>query len=354
MVGAGFVGQIAHLANYAALPACRVVALAEMRPELRRRVAERFAIPHVHATHHDLLADDTVEAVVVVTARPNTGPVALDCLNAGKHVLTEKPMAGTVEQGRRLVAAARKRGVRYMVGYMKRFDDGVVRAKQIFDDLQRTGRLGRLTFVRSHCFMGETYCNADEHIVTDEPKPLDLPSWPSAPEWLSEELHDDYAWFLNVYSHNTNLLRYFLGGTPAVRHTLLASREGGLVVFDFQGVPISLEAGRLTCRHWDETLDVYFEHGRLTVKTPPALLRNTPAQVELYAGDVHEVRSPQCEWRWSFRRQAEAFLRTVREGAASSSPGSDGLEDVRLCEDIWRSEERRRSAQAATSKPGAP
>src|SRR5438046_295524 len=98
MIGAGFIGQLAHLMNYVEIKDCRVLALAEYRPELRRRVAQRFEIPRTYATHHELLQDADVDAVVVVTPRAFTAPVVLDCLKAGKHVLSEKPMAGNSEQ----------------------------------------------------------------------------------------------------------------------------------------------------------------------------------------------------------------------------------------------------------------
>jgi predicted dehydrogenase len=339
IVGAGFIGQVAHLANYSAIKDCRIVALAELRPELRRRVAKKFDIPTTYESHHDLLADPRVDAVVAVTARPFTGPVALDCLNAGKHLLTEKPMAGDVEHAERLVSAARDAGVHYVVGYMKRYDDGVQRAKAILDDLLQTEELGPITYVRAHCFMGESYCNVDEYITSDELVPSDLPRWPEAPRSLANGIQSDYAWFLNVYSHNTNLLRYFLSGIPEVRFTHLSSRRGGVVVFDYDGIPITLEVGRTSCRDWDELIEIYFEHGRLEVKTPPALLRNVPAKVKLYRGDTHTCIEPQCEWRWSFRRQAEAFIRTVRDDVDSLSSGLDSLEDIRLAEAIWRVEE---------------
>jgi predicted dehydrogenase len=211
----------------------------------------------------------------------------------------------------------------------------------MLDELLSTEELGRVTFVRGHCFMGEGYCNADEYITTDESVPDGVPCWPEAPRSLANDCHRDYAWFLNVYSHNTNLLRYFLGGTPEVRYSHVASRDGGVVVFDFQGIPISLEVGRSSCRDWDEEIEIYFERGRLTIKTPPALLRNVPARVSLYRGDTHCVVEPQCEWRWSFRRQAEAFVRTVRDNVESLTSGVDSLEDLRLAETIWRMQEQR-------------
>ena len=184
MIGAGFIGQIAHLQNFSGLPVCRLVALAEFRPELRRKVAEHHGIPRTYATHTELLRDPEVEAVVVVTPRAHTAPVVLDCLQAGKHVLSEKPMAGTAEQGQRLVDCAKAKRVRYAVGYMKRFDEGVQTAKRLLDQVVASGELGPILFARAHCFMGDSYCNAAGHIVTDEKPEYFNTGWPTAPDWL--------------------------------------------------------------------------------------------------------------------------------------------------------------------------
>src|ERR1700726_4357142 len=87
IVGAGMVGQLAHLANFVQIPGCRVTALAELRPALGRLAADRFGVPQVFASHREMLAADVADAIVVVTRRPATGPVVLEALEAGKHVL---------------------------------------------------------------------------------------------------------------------------------------------------------------------------------------------------------------------------------------------------------------------------
>jgi len=75
----------------------------------------------------------------------------------------------------------------------------------------------------------------------------------------------------------------------------------------------------------------------LTIRTPPALLKNVPASVELYrAGSVQELFSPQINWTWSFRRQAEAFVDAVLDGKPLSISGDEALEELRLVEQIWR------------------
>ena len=84
---------------------CRVVALADLRPELAAAAAAKFGVKRTYRTHLELLADREVAAVVVVTRRRATGPIVLDALNSGRHVLSEKPMAYTTEQARTLVEA---------------------------------------------------------------------------------------------------------------------------------------------------------------------------------------------------------------------------------------------------------
>ena len=66
MIGAGMVGQLAHLANFVQIPDCRVVGLAELRPDLGRAAAERFGVARVYESHREMLEDPEVEAVVVV------------------------------------------------------------------------------------------------------------------------------------------------------------------------------------------------------------------------------------------------------------------------------------------------
>ena len=339
MIGAGFIGQLAHLMNYMEIGRCRVLGLAEFRPQLRQKVAQRYGIPRTYATHREMLADPDIEAVVVVTPRAYTAPVVLDCLEAGKHVISEKPMAGTAEQGQRLVDCARARGVQYAVGYMKRYDEGVQAAKQILDQVLASGELGPVLFARTHCYMGNSYCNAGGHVVTDEKAAYADGGWPTAPAWLAEARQKPYAAYVNTYSHNTNLLRYLFGRTPQVQYARLDSNVGQIAVLDFGGFAATVETGRASNRGWDEVTEVYFADGRLTLRTPPSLLKNVPASVELYkAGTVQQVIAPQCNWTWSFRRQAEAFVAAVLDGQPLLSSGADALEELRLIETIWRAD----------------
>ncbi|MBD3307925.1 gfo/Idh/MocA family oxidoreductase [candidate division KSB3 bacterium] len=338
-IGAGFIGQLAHIANYAQVEGCELYALAEIRPELRRKVLHRYGFQKGYANHRELLADPDVEAVVVVTPRPQTGPIALECLKTGRHVLTEKPMAHTWSQAQQLVSVAHENGVVYAVGYMKRHDEGVQMAKTLLDQAVQSGEFGQIIFARAHCFMGDSYCQCDGHITTAEEVCYpDHSAWTIAPDWLPRHLHRDFAWFLNVYGHNINLLRYLLDKTPDVTFARLNDQKGQITVFEWGHFPAILESGRFEYRGWDEITEIYFERARVRIQTPPPLLRNVPARIELYKGSgaTHEILSPQSNWTWSFRRQAEAFINDIRIGSKPLASGSDSEEDLRLVEKIWR------------------
>ncbi|HEY9680517.1 MAG TPA: Gfo/Idh/MocA family oxidoreductase [Oculatellaceae cyanobacterium] len=337
MVGAGFIGQLAHLMNYSQLPNCKVTAIAEMRPILRKKVMEHYEIDKGYEHHTEMLKDPDVNAVVVVTPRAFTANIVSDCLTAKKHVISEKPMAGTSEQAARLVALAAQNELVYSVGYMKRYDEGVQFVKKYLEDGKAQRELGDLTFVRAHCFMGDSYCKADGHVVTDEKATYEDAGWPMAPDWLPEHLVAQYAAFVNCFSHNTNILRYLLGCEPTIGYADTSNPNAQMTALKFNEVLCSLETGKSTNRGWDESTELFFTDGRITIKTPPPLLKNVPAHVEIYrAGQTQEVYIPQFPWTWSFRRQASAFVEDVLHGRTSISSGMDSLNDLRLIESIWQ------------------
>jgi predicted dehydrogenase len=337
-IGAGFIGQLAHIQNYAEVSGCELYALAEMRPQLRGLAAQRYGFSATYAHHHEMLADPQVDAVVIVTPRPFTAPFALDALKAGKHVLTEKPMAHSVAQAQQLVDAAAERQLVYTVGCMKRHDAGVAYAAELACELRKSGELGRQIFARAHCFMGGSYCNCDGHVTTDEKAEYaDFVGWPLGPDWMDADSHHEFAWFLNVYCHNINLLRYLTGSELRVDSARLMPQDSYVAQLQAGDHPAVFEAGRFDYRDWDEVTEIYFEGGRLRVKTPPALLRNVPAEVELYrGGEQHQVIRPQPDWSWAFRRQAEAFMRDVSAGQDGICAGADAIVDLRVAEAIWR------------------
>ena len=104
-VGSGFVGQMAHLENYFSLQESVILdSLAEVRSELSQQASKEYNIEHLFSNHKELILNrKEIDGAVIVTRRENTGPIALDFLNNGTTIITEKPMCHTSEQALKLL-----------------------------------------------------------------------------------------------------------------------------------------------------------------------------------------------------------------------------------------------------------
>lgn len=339
-VGCGFMAQKVHLPNFAALPDCRLVALAEVRRDLREEVGARYGIARLYETHLQLAQDPEIDAVAVSAGYALQGQMARDLLRRGKTVFMEKPMATTIADAEAIIAAERAGGGRLMVGYMKRYDAGNLLARQAVRDFRQSGELGRLTYARNHGFCGDWVAGLDTPMAqSQEQMP---PSPVVAPDWLPAKRRDSYLGFLQQYTHNVNLLRWLLDAGDEVRVKSVDLDEDGytgVTVLDVGGVRAVLESGALSHYRWDEHTQIYFQHGWVQAAAPPLLLRNAPAEVEIYrAAQTQQFTRalPVPSWSWSYKREAEHFIACVRSGEPFDSSAEDTLTDVRLFEEIYR------------------
>ena len=336
-VGSGFVGQLGHLVHHQDIPGSEIVALAELRQKLGQDVCRRYNIPRYYKDHKALLEDADIDAVVAIVYRYHTAPIAWDVLNAGCHLFTEKPMAATLEQAKKLVKVAQDKNLLYEVGFMRRHDEGVQTAKKMLDELRASNDLGQIRFIRMYCFGGNDWCNIYGEVKTDEPRPVHM-IWPIAPYWLPEKFHKEYDHFVNVYSHDVNFIRYLFDQRPKVSSVVYRKPYGSLAALDFDQFPGVFEWGELEQNCWEEGIEIFFQYGKLTITLPPAFFRNKSADIKLYKGNgkTGQNISPQSDWTWAFRRQEESFVNSVLSGSKPIANAEDCLEDFYFIEDIWQ------------------
>jgi predicted dehydrogenase len=105
IIGAGGIALKLHLPQIAAMPELRVTHVSGRKESRLRLVAERFEVPHWSTDHRALLADDSLEGIIVALPHPLHVPVGLEVLAAGKHLLMQKPLCGEMEEADRFVAA---------------------------------------------------------------------------------------------------------------------------------------------------------------------------------------------------------------------------------------------------------
>ena len=337
-VGVGNMGQMAHLRNYASLPECKVVALAEPRPELARRVAAKYEVPSVYPDAAAMLAGEQLDALVAPQPFDRHGQLVAPLYQSGLPVLTEKPLASSPETGRKMLEALKAGGSWHMVGYHKRSDPAVVYAKAEIERLKSTGELGSLRYVRIQMAGGDWIAGGfNELITSDEPVPP-LAADP-IPTGMTPDEGQKYVGFVNFYIHQVNLLRYLLGESYRVTHAEPAGILFG--AHSASGVPGVIEMGPFsTSRSWQEYALVCFERGWIQIDLPAPVSLNRPGKVTVFRDGPTDpdpqTLVPDLPWEHAMRGQARNFIRAVRGEIPPMCGAEEALEDLDVALDYMR------------------
>jgi predicted dehydrogenase len=336
VVGASFISQQCHLPSFASLPECELVAMADMREDLLEAVANRYAIPHRYTSHLDMIRECDLDGVIIVVARPHTAEITRDCLSAKLHVLTEKPMALGLEQANHLAEIAKKHDLVYSVGYMKRFDVGVLEARKIIEERVQRGE--QPITVAAHCYAGNSYCNPFGDLQSEQQRRMGASGWEPTFEGLKPELQEGYLAYLNTFSHTVNLLRFLFGASGTVQHVALDQEGQGVVTLELNGICIALSTAYTQLHGWNESVDVVYPDARVTLTLPPPLLKNTAAEVRYEQGgdQPHQITQPLPNWSWAFIEQARGFVDAVVNREQPVNSGADSSTDVEMIEEIWK------------------
>lgn len=119
IINAGVVGLgqgMSHLGAFNALDQSRVLAVADLREDIRMQVAAKHGIERHYATLDELLEDKDIQLVVIATPDHLHGQHAIQALEAGKHVLSEIPMATTIEECQQIIDITERTGLKYQMG----------------------------------------------------------------------------------------------------------------------------------------------------------------------------------------------------------------------------------------------
>ena len=154
MIGVGYLGRF-HARKYSLLEDCRLVGVVDSDPEAAARVAAEVQAP-AFADFQQLLGK--VDAVSVVTPTPTHYQIARAFLEAGAHVLVEKPISETTEQAEWLVGVAHQHGRVLQVGHLERFNPAILAAEPL---------LTRPLFIECHRLAPFKERGTDVNVVLD-------------------------------------------------------------------------------------------------------------------------------------------------------------------------------------------
>ncbi len=285
IIGAGRIGRV-HAENLAfRIPEAEPVAVADVIAEAAERCAADFRIPRAVKDYHQLLEDREIDAVVICSSTDTHARIIEEAAAAGKHIFCEKPLALSLEEIDRALAAVSKARVKLQVGFQRRFDPSFRRARELIAE----GKIGEPHLLR---------------ITSRDPQPPPLEYVKvSGGIFLDMTIHDfDMARFLlqdeveEVYATGGALIDEEIGklGDLDTAVVVLRFRKGALGVID---------NSRKSAYGYDQRVEVFGPGGMVQVAN------RAPDSASLH--DSAGVHGP-LPLHFFVERYAEAYLEEMR------------------------------------------
>ncbi|MDK4742696.1 Gfo/Idh/MocA family oxidoreductase [Rhizobium sp. CNPSo 3464] len=332
VLGCGPIAQFAHLESCVKARNADLYAICDAAPDLLARMGATYEPRKMFSDYDAMLADPDLEAVIVATSDAYHVPMSIKALEAGKHVLCEKPIGVSVEEGEELADAVKRSGKILQVGHMKRFDPALQAARDFVHN-----DIGQILALKAwYCDSTHRYTN------TDAVQPLPITS-KLARKPAGNPKADLRQYFMLAHgSHLVDTARFFCGDIVAVRARLL-ERAGAYCWFvetEFaNGALGHLDLTVAVRMDWHEGFQLYGENGSVLAKTfNPWYFRSS--EVEIFHEKDATSRKPLGADGHFFRRQLEGLADTALNGAPMRGANvEDGIASIRAMVAIARSVE---------------
>ena len=308
VIGTGRIGKlhIEHLAQN--IPEAELVAICSLNRAGAETLANQFNVPKVTNDYTVLLADAQIEAVLVASATNTHVEMSQAAAKAGKHIFCEKPISLDLEQIDETLAIVEKAGVKFQVGFNRRFDASFGRVREAI----ASGEIGEPHILR---------------ITSRDPAPPPI-----------EYVKVSGGIFLDMTIHDFDMARYLIGdevveiyATGGVRVDAQIGEAGDIdtavITLKFRnGVIATIDNSREAVYGYDQRVEVFGSKGMVTAANP---LTDTVA----FSGSegTRAALPPYFfveRYKAAFLMELRAFFACIREDTPPLVTGKDGRAPV--------------------------
>ena len=345
VIGCGLIAQTEWLHYLHELEQYDVVALCDASREILDYFGHFYGVERLYTDWHELLAQDDIEAVVILTNAHEE--VCIAAAKAKKHVLVEKPLCENPVQGERIVKAVEESGITFMVGEMKRYDPGFLLAEKMFKELKGIWMIEAIDLSDGLEHSVNEICQV--RFPSDIPKELIAAQEQTIEEGLRGVTGDLptqlYEKLLVCGVHFIDLLRASFGDPEEVMNCDIWN-DGYIVACELKYGANSrafFKVGITNYKEFIEEITAYGEDKIVTVRFPNPLLKNAPTVVEVRETVdnmiVEQIISPSYEE--SFRNELVYFHECVTQSLEPRTSVQEGKKNLDLLNAIFASYARR-------------
>ena len=317
LIGAGRAGLI-HANNFRnKVPGAHMEAVVDTVADVAENAAKELGITKYFTDYKEVLDDDAVHAVVVVSPTNLHRQIVMDCARAGKHIFCEKPMAMDIQECEEMIEACEKAGVKLQIGFMRRHDESFKEAKRQID----AGEIGEVVFIRS-CTRG--------------------PSQPR--EWMYD-IKKSNGILAELNSHDIDSVRWLVGSDIKTMNVVAGNYRSREVANDFpyyydnvvlsgkfeNGIQYAIDGAAYVKYGYDAQVEVLGTKGIIHIGKQAGNNVQTVTQ----EGGIRTpfVKSWMNLFKDAYLTEDIHFAKCVRENKAPCVTGRDGLMAVKVVQE---------------------
>ena len=298
VVGTGFWGKN-HARVYKELASTELIAICDVNEERAKNIAEQFGVK-TYTNSSQMLKDKQIEAVSVCTWSTFLAQEAFKALNAGKHVLVEKPMATNTGQAQKLIDKAEENGLHLTVGFLMRFIPGL----QHIRDAVETKKIGE--------FVSATAKRVSE--------------WP--------ERIGDVGVVKDTAIHDIDVMRFISGADPISVYAKMGSMRHRQFE-DYAQIMLTYEGGKSA--FIESNWLTPYKTRTLTVTGSDAIMRLDYITQELWLESKKETVQPRYAFQEPLKQELQHFAECILEKKKPLVTGVDGMKALQVAEAALRS-----------------
>ncbi len=338
IIGTGNIAS-AHLRSYQKNPNVEIYALCDLNEARVKSAAEKYGVTRTYTDMHEMLKLKELDAVSVCTWNSAHAPAAIAALEAGKHVLCEKPMATNAQDAEKMLAAAKKAGKLLMIGFVRRHGNECAILKRFVD----SGYFGDIYYAKA----------------------LYLRRNGNPGGWFGDKSRSGGGPLIDLGVHFIDLIRYLMGNPmPVSVYGAAFHKLGNRPNILSQKAYRSAESGENDICDVEDlaTAMIRFDNGAvLQVDTSFSLnLKADRSEVELfgdkggarlmpelefyteldqYMADVKLAANTAEDFNQSFCNQINHFVDCITLGTPCIAPAEDGVTLMRILDAAYQSAE---------------
>ena len=330
LLGCGQISQFAHLPALMQARGVKLAAICDGAPDLLHKMGARTGVTSLFTDYHQFLEQADIEAVLIAVPDEFHLSLSQEALEAGKHVLVEKPLAVSSAECALLSESVSRSGKKLQVGSMKRHDPGIAFAREFVRD-----KVGAIISA-SGWYRDSIFRYDMQDAILPRVAASSKSIRPAADPKTTDRRH--YS-FVTHGAHLFDTLRFLAGDISSLSassiekfnqyswHGLLHFESGALGHFELS-VKVSGD--------YTEGYVVHGEKGSVMINTfLPFYYR--PSEVRAFDGETQQWHTPLGSHSNPYKNQIEAFAKSILEDRPTNPNAVDGWAAVNLLEAVEES-----------------